>query len=266
MPPKRKALRKGKKRAPLRAKTLKVSPAVKAYVKRTIHRDQENKVVNINSSTVFGNVLEDAVMNVYPILPYTGYGVISQGVGAGARIGNECKIRKVMLKYVLNPLPYSATSNPFPAPVEVDLFLGHLKGCPGELPNAGDFNILFQSGNTSFAPVGSLNDLISDVNNDYWTIKKRWRHKIGYSTYTGSGSIATQQYFANNDFNLNAIKKLDITRFVHKTMKFNDTNNTLQGTNLFFFYQAVSATGNVNTAATIPCQISFWIDIHYEDA
>jgi len=243
-----------------------VSVAVKKYVNRMIHTDQENKVVNFQQQLSFGNSLNNSSLYAHPILPYTGFGTISQGITQGTRIGNEIKIRKVMLKYVLRPTGYDVGSNPFPAPVEVEMFLGRTRGVPGEIPVVVDFNNLFQSGGTTFGPAGNLNDLLSEVNLDYWTIKKRWRHKIGFAGNNGTGAIAASQYFNNNDFKLNVVKKLNITKLCPKTLKFNDSNNTVQGPGLFFFYQALNAGGGTNGSTALPCHITYWIDIHYEDA
>lgn len=262
-------LRKLKKRAPRRAKTQKVSLAVKQYVKRTMHVDQENKTANFSPSGVkFGNVLNSTNMNMVPLLPYTGYNTIGQSITAGGRIGNEIKIRKIMLNYVLRPLPYSSTSpgNPFPAPVEVDMFLGFIKQAPGLLPGTVNIGFLFQAGSSSIGPSGLLNDLIADVNKDYWNIKKRWRHKLGFANYGGTGTSADSQAYANNDFKLNIVKKLDITKLCPKTFKFNDGNNTLQGNNLFMFYQCVYANGVTATSATQMAHLDYWVNITYEDA
>ena len=202
------------------------------------------------------------------MLPYPTYNTISQGIGAGQRIGNEIKVRKIMLNYVLRPQPYSATTpgNPFPGPSEVEMYLGYTKQAPGLLPGTVDMGYLYQGGNIAYAPSGSLSDLIADVNKDYWVIKKRWRHKMGYSSYNGTGGSATVQYQSNNDFKLNVVKKLNITKLCPSTMKFNDTDNTLQGKNLFLFFQSVSAGGSITSSGVQSCNLDYWVNITYEDA
>jgi len=49
-------------------------------------------------------------------------------------------------------------------------------------------------------------------------------------------------------------------------LRFLDAANTLQGKNLFFFYQAVAAGGGIMSSTTLPVNIEFWIDLQYEDA
>jgi len=256
---------RGRKRGAARIKGG-VSSAVKAYVARSLAVNVENKTANANFAGSFGSALANASMYSYPMTPYTGYMTVGQGVQQNQRIGNQIKIKKATLRYILRPTGYDAGSNPFPAPVVVDLYLGKIKVCPGEIPAAVDFNTLYQNGNTSFGPVGNLNDLISETNKDYWTISKRWSHKVGFANTQGTGGAANFQYFANNDFKLNIMKKMDITKHYPKTLKFNDGTNQVQGPGLFLFYQCVSAGGGQNASTVLPCHITFWIDIQYEDA
>jgi len=257
-------VRKG--RARVGRKSSGVTVAVKKYIKKTISANVENKMANANYAGAFGNAVANPSLYSYPMTPYTGYMTIGQGVQQNQRIGNSIKVKRAILRYVLRPMPYDAGSNPFPAPVQVDLFLGRTRLCAGDQPVAGDMAVLFQNGNTSFAPVGNLNDLISETNKDYWTIKKRWSHKIGYADYEGTGGSVNSHFFANNDFKLNVIKKMDITKYYPKTIKFNDGANQAQGDGLFFFYQCVNAQGGGNASTVLPAHISFWIDIQYEDA
>jgi len=243
-----------------------VSVGVKKYVKSQIHKEIENKCQQINGGGAFGNVAGSSTLNMYPMLPYTGYMQISQGLRQNERTGNEIRIRKVMLNYVLKPNAYDAIYNNVLQPVEIDLFLGYVKRTPGELPIAADVTQLFQNGSSTTPPLGTLRDLISVINTDYWHISKRWRHKLGFAEYYGTGTQVASQSFTNNDFKLNVVNKIDITKFCNKTCKFNDATNTNQGKNLFFFYQAVAANGAAFSGYQIPAQMDFWVDFTYEDA
>jgi len=257
-------VRKG--RARVGRKSSGVTVAVKKYIKKTISANVENKMANANYAGAFGNAVANPSLYSYPMTPYTGYMTIGQGVQQNQRIGNSIKVKRAILRYVLRPMPYDAGSNPFPAPVQVDLYLGRTRLCGGDLPITGDMTTLFQNGNTSFGPVGNLNDLISETNKDYWHIAKRWSHKVGTADSYGSGSTAGAQYFANNDFKLNVVRKMDITKHYPKILKFNDGTNQVQGNGLFLFYQCLNASGGTNGSTTMPCHITFWIDVRYEDA
>lgn len=258
-----------KRGKPLRRKAAKrttVSPAIKKYINKTLHTQIENKSVQINGGTAFGNYLQSNTMNAYPMCPLSGYWSISQGVGAGARVGNQIRTRKCMLNYVLRAAQYDATVNPAPIPCEVMLMLGYVKNTPSFAPASVDFGQLFQNGSGVAPPLGTLRDTISVINTDYWVIKKRWGHKIGYSSNQGTGAQAGNQYYANNDFKLNVTRRLDITNFVPALYQFNDGGLSPTSKNLFFMYQAVASSGEQLTATRVPIVIDYWVDFHYEDA
>lgn len=247
-------------------KSYAVSSAVKSYVSRTIHKQIENKQIQVQVAQPFGNVINNASLYIAPLTPYAGFVSLLQGVGQSQRTGNEVRTRKVMLKYVLYPTQYNAVSNVAPRPCEIQLWLGYVKNSAGILPIAADFNYLFQYNNTTNPVFGNILDMNQKINTDYWTIKKYWVHKIGYSSANGTGNQPASQSYNNNDFKLNAVRKLDITKLYPKVLKFNDNGSGFQGPGLFFFYQAVAADGTTFNAATLPIVINWQLDLDYEDA
>ena len=261
-----------KKRAPKKSarggkKSSAVSSAVKGYVKKAIAADLENKQVAATTITSFGSILQETSMNSRPILPYTGYGpLILQGVGQGGRVGNSCKIKSVFLNYVLYPLPYDVVTNPNPTPFHVQMFLGNVRQYKGILPQSTDVNLMFQLGSSTVAPQGTLIDLCSQINTDDWDIKKKWDHKLGYATSGGTGTSAIYQSYANNDFKLNVVRKMNITKHCNSLMKFNDAASTISGSNLFLFFQAISCNGGAYGATVQVARIQYQIIINYEDA
>jgi len=243
-----------------------VSLAVKKYVKKTLHAQIENKTQNVQAGANFGNILQNTTMNMYPMVPSASAWTISQGVTQNNRIGNKIKPVKVMLSYVIRPNGYDAVANAGPIPMEVEMFLGYVKSSPSVLPTASDLGSLLQGGNTSYAPIGNLTDIVASTNKDYWHIAKRWRHKVGYADTGGQGNNSTFSFFTNNDFKLNVVNKLDITKFIPKTITFNDGNATSTAKGLYFFYQGVSAAGNILASTQTPLNIQFWVDFQFEDA
>jgi len=243
-----------------------VSQAVKKYVKRTIHTQIENKSVQINGGVSFGNVNESPDFNAYPMCPLSGYWGIAQGIAQGNRIGNQIKTRQAYLSYVLRPNAYEVSTNANPRPQEVQLMLGYVKNTPSFAPASLDIQQLFQSGSSATAPVGSLRDIISVINTDYWVIKKRWTHKIGYASATGTGGVAAAQFNTNNDFKLNVVKRINITKMLPALFQFNDNSITPTSKNLFFMFYSVASTGAVMSNVELPVNIEFWLDYHFEDA
>lgn len=260
-----------RKRAPLRkraagGKRTSVSAGVKKFVKRALSAEIENKSVQVNQQISFGNVFESPDFNAFPMCPQTGFWVISQGVGAGARVGNRIKIKSVHLNYVLRPNPYDIAFNPNPVPVNVLLYLGYVKNAPSFVPNSADVTQFFQAGNSVQAPFGTLKDTVAIINKDFWVIKKKWMEKIGYSAADGTGSVAGNQFFANNDYKMNSVKRMNITNLCQKTCIFNDSAGGITNRNLYFMFQAVSSTGFATGATTLTANIDYWVDFVYEDA
>jgi len=245
--------------------TTNLSTAVKSYVKRQIRSNIENKIQNVEGINSFGSIQEDSTLGAFPMCPYTGIWSIGQGVTQNTRVGNVIKPVRVMLKYVMYPNPYNATTNPAPYPVEVDLMLGYHRQNPSLIPNSTLINELFQNGNTQTPPVGDVGDLVSDINKDAWIIKKRWRHKIGFASATGTGSQVGAQYHSNNDFKFNVVKKINITKLLPAKLHFND-GGSMTDRGLFLMFQAVPATGGVGAAVVTPVTIHYWVHFEYEDA
>lgn len=256
-----------KKRVVAGRKRSSVSVAVKKYVNKTLHKTLENKMTQIYNTGSFGPYATASNFNAFPMLPYTSYMTIAQGVKSNERVGNVIKTRKVMLNYVLRPNGYDATSNLIPKPCEVQMWLGNLRQATGVLPQTSDFGLLFQLNSSAIPPTGGLEDLCLLTNKDHWTIKKYWTHKIGNSIYNGASGIQPlNEYYGNNDYKYNVVRKMDITKLCAKTVKFDDATSVSQSANLFFFYQAVACDGTILASSQLPINISWFLTYEYEDA
>lgn len=243
-----------------------VSVAVKRYVKSTISRDIENKRAISDNSFAVGTIANSNILYARPLTPAIGFMSISQGVGQGDRIGNMIKTKKVMLRYVLYPIPYDITVNPNPAPIEFQMIFGYVKTTPTTTPSVANVQQMYQLGNSATAPNGDLGDLINPFNTDVWVIKKVIKHKIGYAVAEGSGGRPNSQYFANNDFKLNVVRSLDITSIYPSKFTFQDTVNTPTNAGLFLMCQAINADGTTSAALNTKAFIEYAVDFTYEDA
>lgn len=189
---------------------------------------------------------------------------ITQSTGQDGRIGNQIKVKKATMRYVLLPTAYNAVSNPTPTPLEVIIWIGRVKRYISA-PTATDFNNFYQFGNTSFAPAGSLFDITYPVNKDYWTVSKRIVHKIGFASATGSGPNAAQEFYANNDYSYNVVRSIDITKCLASSYVFNDGSNDPSNSQTYMWMEAISATGAVLNATTLCATINYTIDFEYSD-
>lgn len=240
-----------------------VSTAVKQYVNKAIHKNIEDKtavyvtnIMNVNAYTF------NTLMGVVTCIPSIN---ISQGTGQSNRIGNTIRTRSLNVKFCFYPNPYNATDNAVPKPQEVLLFFGKLKGQKDRVPITSDFQKLWQNGSSSTQPYSDLRDLTQMVNTDYWIVYKIMRFKIGTAAYGGTGSQAGAQFFENNDFKLNAVRTVNLTKFCPKVLKFNDTTLSPSNDNLYMWHTCVNADGSA-ASSTYPMTMSYSFNYIYEDA
>lgn len=234
----------------------------KVNVERVLARRVEVKLAFQTQSVNVSAYNQGVNLNVNSMIPYIN---IQQGTGQTNRIGNQIRTRKCTFTFTLNPYPYNAISNSTPIPQEVVFMFGVVKNSKAITPTNADFQKLFQEGNNAIAPTSNLQDLTRDVNNDWFTVRKQYRCKVGTASYTGTGAQVSQQYYANNDFKLNVVRKLDLTSICPKLVRFNDATNT-QPTNdgLFMWVFAVPADGSlVNQIA--PLFLNYTINYGFED-
>lgn len=259
-----------KRRAPLRKKSQMkkpkgVSVTVAKYINKVVHRNVENKTVSEKNEVQFASYFANVDLKVQKISPSTSYLPITQGTGQGDRVGNTIKTRKLLLKYVLYPMPYQATIADQPQPQEVIIWIGYLKNNRLKTPDVADYNNFFQNGNSTSAPYSNLWDITLPVNQDLFHICKTIRHKIGHSVYTDYNGIKPQSYFSNNDFKLNDSRSVDCTKYLNKTLKFNDTN-TDPDTGLYMWMTAVNADGTTGVLNVATIGMSYVVRFDYEDA
>lgn len=241
-----------------------VSTAVKKYVKRTIHSNLENKIANVTSSgnpiTSYGSNSSLFVVSCCP------YSAIAQGTGQGSRVGNEIKTRQCYFNMVLRPANYNVSTNPFPIPQIVIVMFGKVKNSRAQQPVNSDFAKLWQTGSTSQAPYSNTLDLIATLNKDWFTVYKTFQFKIGYAqTDAASGANPAYEYYQNNDYKFNVIKKINLTKMMPKTFKFNDTTSQPTNDGLWMWSMCVPADGS-SGSASIPTYMDFNMTYVYEDA
>jgi hypothetical protein len=243
-----------------------VSAAVKSYVNRTVHAQIEDKDNSFGSLDNIGTIYAQPTMNVVPCFLHP----LTQGDQEGQRIGNQIRVKTLIHKYILFPTAWDVTVNPFPQPTEVIMWWGRLKRSATEAPTAADFQRLFQFGAAAVAPTGDLRDCIAGVNKDLFTIFATRRHKLGNASILGATYInpADQQYFTNNDFKLNIVNTINLTKHMKKVQKYDDDDIANVGqSQVFNWVTAVNSDGTLNTATTLlPVQYYSYFTIKYEDA
>lgn len=189
---------------------------------------------------------------------------IPRGNNNSTRIGSEIRIKKVMLRCNFLPAPVNG-DNVIPRPQIVKVYFGYAKPqlgvARGELPSAAlDF---FKEQGSNAAPQGDVRDLNKIVNTDLYTIVKRSRNiKIGNSRYFQS-QLADQD-FNNNDFNLFKTYNVDLTKFYHKSQKFNEADQGSSNRGLYAYVTCVDAVGS--QSVELPIQMSYELCVSYTDS
>lgn len=259
-----KAKRATTKRKPV-TKAKGVSQAVARYVKTVLHKNIENKVVNYKDQISFASYQAQLDLSVQPIYPSISVLQIPQGVGQGQRCGNTIKTRRLGLKYTLFPIKQVPNEqNDQPTPQDVIVWIGYLKNNRQTEPSIVDFAAFFQEGNTAVSPVGNLWDLMSQVNTDLFTICKVFRHKVGNAIYTDYAGIKPSNYYSNNDYKLNCGMTVDLTKYINKTIKFDD-DSLVSDTGLYMWMTAVNADSTIDQFTTKVGM--YWnLEYQYEDA
>lgn len=241
---------------------------VKKIVNRQIDKNVEDKYVSYTLSNVaLCNILNTSWLNIgvgiLPISPRPSYLAISQGTGQANRLGNSIRIKKVYMNLVMWPLPYQMTTNANPRPLDIQLIFFKTKGQSSSSPSITDF---FQLGNSNTTFQGTLVDLTRTVNKDKFIYLGQKKYKLGYAEYNGTGTNTAQQGNTNNDYKMNIITKLDVTKYLNKIYKFNDTDNSPFTNDVYCTISGVNADNSSISGAVVPANYTVEVTMTYEDA
>jgi len=236
-----------------------VSKSVKAYVKRTISSNIENKIhvdyaTNQNIVTAAGGTN----FTHRGLLP-----ALSQGVTANQRIGNEVKVKSAIVRGSLNLLLYNAITNPNPVPAYVMVWIVRSKLKNQLFSSSNAPNDFFDIGNSAVGPQGNLLDTMFPINKQSWICYYKRKFKIGAGVTTGgniSGNPDNSSFCQS--FYINYTKHL-------KKLKYDDSTTGGQtipvNTNINIVFQCVSCDGQASSAFVMS-EYHMTNTIIYEDA
>jgi len=246
-----------------------VSAAVKQYVSRSIKVASENKIVNWQyggqlypfnaaASAWYSN-------NFFQISPNISNLTVNQNTHQAGRIGNQIKTVNAVLKFILTPRPYNATTNPTQVPQMMRVVILSSKQTPVDIIPFTDFqNYMFQNGSSSVGPLSGILDMVSDFNKDLFTIYYDKKFKLGFAW--NSLVQATPQGYNNNDYKMNIIQKINITKYLAKNYRFNDANSDpTSGKSLYVMFLQCNADGTGSSSIAIQSQIAMDVDYTYEE-
>lgn len=233
-------------------------------IKKVIQKTAETKMISQEMTIAFGNYSQSSVLNVRTLSPSSAYMPIIVGSSSDERCGNKITTKRVMLRYVLHPLPYNATTNTANCPQDVIMWIGRVKKGVAS-PTATDFTNFFQFGAASVPPTGDLADVNAIINKDYFTVEKKMVHKIAYADFSGTSINVAAHSYTNNDYKYNAIRSVDVTKCFAKNYVFNDADNDPQNSRTYIWFEAIRADGLTGISTNLPVMFRGTLDYTYTD-
>jgi len=250
-----------------RYKTQKVSKPLKIAIERVITRNEEKKTNNFYSN---GNSIQGVAgggwsTSPIPICPNSTGFQIPQGTGQGQRIGNQIKVKKMILKVILQANPYNLTTNPTPQPFQCRMILMKDKLGPTSTPTNLTTE-LFNSSSTSIGPTNDLVDMLLPINKDRYQIYFDEVIKVGPQFYTGSGQNANYGSGSNNDFLLNPLIEVDCTKFIPSKVQFDDTSSNPTSHGLWLLFIPANSDGTAILSTTVVGGYTYSTELDFTDA
>jgi len=235
-------------------------------IKNEVDRLAEKRTATFEQSTEIQNAswptFSSMAGGFYPLSPYNAYVTIAQGSTQGSRTGNKIRIMKAKLSLILYPQPYDAVTNTDVKPQIVKFWFVR----PKAQANATTLttNNFFQNGGSATAFNGGLKDVSSVVNDDQYQLLGSKVFKVGNSVTSSPGTTASQLY-SNNDYPISVIKTMDITKYLYKEYKFNDSDNTPVNDMTVMFVEAMNADNTAVPNGTWSANMSWRVSIDYVD-
>lgn len=248
-------------------KKRKVPKAFKAVVENALARNEEKKETNLyslNHPIVPINAAGWTASSICLSPSIAGYN-IAQGTGQGQRVGNRIRVKKSWVKGIIHPSAYNASTNPNPAPYQIRMLIFKDKFAPTSQPAAVALD-LFQSGSTSIPPQNDLADCILDINRDRYQVYHDEILKMGPAANQGSGTDVAFAQYMNNDFSFNCKFEVDVTKFLPKTIVFNDASLSAMTDSLWMIFLPCLANGGAIGASVNAITMSWTSVLNYTDA
>lgn len=262
----------------VRRRVKKPTKAIRRYVKREIHKNQENKMRQNGGVLSLLPTTHTAYQTncIIPLTPYYEAGLssaqnldITQGTSISGRIGNRIITRSGYLRAVIFPLQYNVSTNPFPQPLNITMWIFKLKS--GVTDSTGQVlgtlqNSWFKFGSSAVGIANNVADLVNIPNPDVVNILYRRTFKLGMASNTGTGGQAGFEYHANNDYKFNHVIRLNVSKYLRKNIRYMDNSSTPMTSTTWMCFTVGYASGASMTNSTVPANIQWEYDYRYEDA
>jgi len=247
----------------------KKAQSLKTAIAKVVSGMAEKKIATISDGIALSSAFTPGYLafasGIRCISPYSSALAFNIGTGSqvNQRTGNKIRPTKCTMKYVISPNVYSAGNNPQPQPVIVRLWIFKPKDQSTFSPSVSGF---FQNGASSSNFSGNLQDIVRSVNTESYTLlaTKTWKIGMALSEYASItyGGFAN---YANNDYKMNAIGELDVTKYLAKVYTYDDSDNTPTNVPTYMVWEAVNADGSSMVSGGYPVTVTYTLQMNYVD-
>lgn len=240
-----------------------VSPKIRRYVKKAIHRNLENKryinfAVNQTVSGTSPNVQPTFNQSLMPFL--------SQGTAESNRSADRVRILSGKLNYTLSFAPYDVTANSKPqcyCTVVIYKVISHNDGAV----NTTDWTNFFDTQTTSVSFQSNALDHLLTINENRFKVFYRKTFILGTTKSNDYTNASAAVQLAGNEARYCVKQQVNLTKMLKKILKFDDANTVSTSDNLWMTaYCAPMESGGTYTTSNTPARCSFGLKWLYEDA
>jgi len=237
-----------------------------AKVKKIVTGMAEKKhaTFNQNAAQVAAYNSSGFSNQIVALTPMATFNSIAQGVSQDERIGNRIRTTKATFRAIMYPTAYNASSNVNPKPQSIRFVVFSLKGDQNIVPTTLDD--FFQNGSSTHPPNGDLGDMIDVINTDKYTVYRDFVTKLGFAAFEGgTGAAANLGYYANNDYPLNQVIKIDATKACPSLIQYNDNTTVPESRAVFVTWFAAPCDGSTDSSSTLRAKMNYSVDFNYTD-
>lgn len=256
-------------------------PTIKRMIKREIDRAVEDKYVDVlNKGRILVSPTNTSYFddnNIIKLTPANSDGSfgslrVVQGLGAGQRIGNTIKIKKLTFKGTLIPLGYNSLTNTVVKPLQVKMFLFYRRTIPNVKPGVQTYSDFFAYNGEAQIIGSDLVSMWAQPNEQAYRVLATKMFKVGRASndQNATGTLGPVN-LRNNDFKLNVNFNMDVTKLVPKTVRYfaeavGPSSGDVLSRGLYAMFVPVAADGTELDAASQPLELSYALRMVYEDA
>lgn len=188
---------------------------------------------------------------------------INQGTNQSQRIGNRVRLRRCVWKAIFSAYrdPVSGTYNYIPAELKVTVLSSMVNPNSAVKSDIRTIcsNTLYQANASAIGMTSSLIDFLRAYNKDQVRVYKTRTYKIGGQNYPQSTPVV-----GNNDFKFNAKCTINLTKYMNKIIKYDDSPSDARNKKIFIILEAVPADQSVGTTTPLVSMTNY-LHMKYED-